>query len=120
MTNKVTSASAIVVVLTTFFVIGSAVYQGFFAVYNFGEITEQITTVIDYVFDLIFSSLNLLSFFIRPSTLSYICRIFCFYYLLQFEFKFIRVCIKLSMRLYEVVKDIFGKSTSAILKLFGM
>lgn len=120
MTDKVSSASAIVIVITTFFVIGSAIYQSFFSIFNFGEITLQITTIIDYVFDLIFDSLGLLSFFIRPTTLSYVCRIFCYYYLLQFEFKFIRVCVKLTLRLYEVVKDLFGKSSSMILKLFSI
>ena len=39
MTDKVSSASDIVVVITTFFIIGSAIYQGFFSIFNFGEIT---------------------------------------------------------------------------------
>lgn len=120
MSSKVSSASAIVIVINALCFIGNVVYHGVMSIYNFGEISTQITTVVNYVFDLIFSSLNLLTFFIRPSTLSYVCRIFCYFYLLEFEFKFYKMCVKLSIKLYETVKDLFGKSTNAIIKLFGV
>lgn len=103
----------------TFFILGSGIYAIFINNFmNIQPVFEQISFVVDYVFNLIFNSMSLLCFFVRPTTLSFACRVFSFYWIMVFEFKFVMLCIRLVIRVYETIKDLIGKSTNVISSIF--
>lgn len=120
MVDMMKSSSTISLLITILYTLGIGVYTIIINLFDIQVVSEQITVVVNYVFNLIFGSLNLLSFFIRPSTLVFACKIFCCYYLLYFEFKFMKMCIGLISSLYSNVFGLLGKGSTAILKLFGL
>jgi len=112
-------SSSISILITILYVGGIGVYNILISLFNIGEVGEQIIVAVNYVLDLIFNSLTLLSFFIRPLTLSYVCKIFSCYYLLYIEFKFMKICIRLIVGLYDNVFNLLGQTSSAVLSMFG-
>ncbi len=119
MIDLMKKSSVISILITILYTAGIGIWGIIINLFEIPQINEQIVMVVDYVFDLIFNSLDLLSFFIRPSTLSLACNLFCCYYLMYFEFKFIKVCIKLAVGLYKNVSDLLGKGSTFVLKLLG-
>lgn len=95
--------SSLNIILSGFFVTGSAIYFVLVGNFNFPPTPDFIVSTINFVFDTIFSSVHLLGFFIRPATLSFVARYFACFYIFRFEFKFIRVCIKLTMSLFNTL-----------------
>ncbi len=119
MVDMLKKSSVISILITVLYTLGIGVYNIIISLFEIQVVNEQITIVVKYVFDLIFGSLNLLSFFIRPSTLALACKLFCCYYLLYYEFKFMKICIRLITGLYSNISGLLGKTSSAIFKLFG-
>lgn len=119
MVDIMKKSSTISILITVLYTLGIGVYSIIIDLFEIQVVSEQITIVVNYVFNLIFGSLNLLSFFIRPSTLVFACKIFCCYYLIYFEFKFMKMCIRLISGLYSSVFNLLGKVSTSIFNLFG-
>ena len=119
MIDLLKKSSTISLLITILYIGGIGVYNIVISLFNIESVGIEITVAINYVLDLVFNSLNLLSFFIRPTTLSYVCKIFISYYFIYLEIKFMKVCIRLITGLYSKVFDLLGKSSQVVLGLFG-
>lgn len=108
----------ITILLSAGFVTGTAILDYFIGSNIFIAVTDNITTVVNFVFDLIFNSLNLLSFFIRPTTLSIIAHLFIAYWTVWLEFKFLVACTKITIKAFELAHTMINTATNIISKLF--
>lgn len=119
MVDLLKKSSTISILITILYIAGIGIYSIIIDLFEIPLVSEQITIVVNYVFNLIFGCLDFLGFFIRPSTLSFACKLFCYYYLLYYEFKFMKICIKLATGLYSKVSNLLGKTSSVVFKMFG-
>lgn len=109
---------AMSIVLCGGFVTGTAILNFLIGSNVFISVTDNIITVVNFVYDLIFSSLNLLSFFVRPSTLSFVAHLFIAYWACWIEFKFLIACTKITLRCYDIGRSFLSSAVSLIAKLF--
>ena len=116
--NNALNLGTIAILLFSSFVTGTALLDVFMGSNIFISVTDNILTVVNFVFDLIFSSLNLLGFFIRPSTLSFVAHLFIAYWAVWIEFKFLVACCKITIKAFDVSLAMVNSSTHLITGLF--
>lgn len=116
--QKVLNLGTIAILLSSSFVTGTAILNVLLGSNIFISVTDNIVTVVNFVFDLIFSSLNLLSFFIRPSTLSIVAHLFIAYWTCFIEFKFLVACAKITIKAFEVAQTLLNTAVNIVSKLF--
>lgn len=116
--GKALNLGTIAILLSCGFVTGTAILDFFIGSNIFIAVTDNIVTVVNFVFDLIFNSLNLLSFFIRSTTLSIIAHLFTVYWLVWLEFKFLVACTKITIKAFEVAHTMLNTTTNIVSKLF--
>ncbi len=116
--QKVLNLGTIAILLGASFVTGTALLDLFIGSNIFISVTNNIVTVVNFVYDLIFSSLNLLSFFVRPSTLSIVAHLFIAYWTCWIEFKFLIACTKITIKAFECAHTMLNSATNIVSKIF--
>lgn len=116
--QKALNLGAIAMLLSGSFVTGTALLNLFMGSNIFISVTDNIVTVVNFVYDLIFSSLNLLSFFVRPSTLSIVAHLFIAYWTFWIEFKFLIACTKITIKAFDVAHTLLNTAVNIVSKLF--
>lgn len=107
-------------VINALIFMGSALVYTVYNTFTIPVINTAMLHSINWFFNLIFSSLNLLGFFIRPSTIKNVVELFTFFWCFRLLFKSCMVFIKTGRFVVSYVQSFIGKSTRIILKLFGL
>lgn len=117
--KMVTNVTMFTIVLTLFSSIGWGIYQTIIGSFNFPAVPETVVNTVNYVFDLIFGSVSLLGFFVRPSTLVFAVHCVCYYYMITLSLKFSKMCINLASKTYDIIKGLSDKLNDILLGLLG-
>ena len=118
--NTVKSASLQLSILSGLSMFGLVVLVTFYEIFSFGTIPVAIVNTIDYVFNILFSSLNILAFFIRPATVKIVCIGFCSYWLVRLAMKMIIITVKLGRGFFSYISSFSGIVTTFLCKIFGV
>lgn len=116
--EKILNLGTISILLGSSFVTGTALLNLFMGSNVFISVTSNIVNVVNFVYDLIFNSLSLLSFFIRPTTLSVVAHMFIAYWTIWIEFKFLIACTKITIKAFDVAHTVLNTATNIISKIF--
>ena len=98
---------------------GRTAISALYSLFDFGSISANVMNVVNYVFDIIFSSLHILGFFIRPATIRAVGLSFVSYFILKMEFKFFIVSFRLMKVLYKEFTLILNKTVSSLVNLLS-